>query len=131
MTLQILSALDSERAAEDREVLREHVHRPARDRPRAADHAVARDQRLLHAEVAAAVNDEGIELEEGAGVEQQRDPLVRRQLALGVLALDAGGASALQPALAQGLEVGDAFFEGHRVGRKVTGRFPAARRACA
>ena len=44
---------------------------------------------LLHAEVAAAVGDEGVDLDEGAGVEQQLDALAGGELAVLVLALDA------------------------------------------
>ena len=75
-----------ERAAEHREVLREDVDRPAVHRAGPADDAVSGDARLLHVEVAAAVKDEGIELEERARIEQEIDPLVRRELPLAVLA---------------------------------------------
>ena len=57
-------------AAEDREVLREDVDGPAVDRARSADDAVSRELRLLHPEVAAAVDDERVELEERPGIEQ-------------------------------------------------------------
>ena len=57
----------------------------------------------LHAEVAAAVHHQGVELDEGARVEQQLDALAGGELALPVLALDAlraaphlGGAQPLQ-----------------------------------
>ena len=57
------------------------------DAPVAGDHAVAGHDLLLHAEVAAAVGDERVELFEGAGVEEQRDALARGQLARVALAL--------------------------------------------
>ena len=47
-----------ERPAEDGEVLRERVDRPAVDAALAGDDAVARDDLLVHAEVAAPVGDE-------------------------------------------------------------------------
>ena len=102
-----------ERAAEDREVLREDVDRPAVDRARSAHDAVSGDLRPLDPEVAAAVDDERVELEEGAAVEQQVDALVRRELSLGVLALDPLGASSLEARLAKGLEILDPLFERH------------------
>ena len=54
----------------------------------AGDDAVARDDLLGHAEVEAAMGDELVELLERAGIEQQLDPLARRQLAGGVLAIE-------------------------------------------
>ncbi|HXE39641.1 MAG TPA: hypothetical protein VN639_14310, partial [Azonexus sp.] len=71
-----------ERAAEDREVLREHEHDPAVDAPRAGHDAVAQHLLLGHAEVQAAVLDELVELFEAALVEQQLDALAGRELAL-------------------------------------------------
>ena len=70
-----------QRPAEDGEVLRERVGQPAVDPSVAADDAVAGHDLLGHAEVAAAVRDELVDLFEGAGVEQQVDALARRQLA--------------------------------------------------
>ena len=58
----------------------------------AGDDAVAGDDLLVHAEVAAAVGDELVDLFERAGIEQQVDALARGQLA-GVVLL-------LQPLLA-------------------------------
>src|SRR5438105_11563940 len=78
-----------ERAAKDGEVLRERVDQPAADGAIAGDDAVAGDALLLHAEVGGAVDDELIELLKRAGIKQQRDPLPRRLLPLGVLAFDA------------------------------------------
>ena len=78
-----------ERAAEDGEVLGEDVDQPAVDRAVAADDSVARDLLALHAEVGAAVGDEGVDLHEGAGVEQQLDALAGGELARRVLLADA------------------------------------------
>ena len=99
-----------ERAAEDREVLREGEHLPAVDQAVPGDDAVARDDLLLHAEVAAAVRDELVELLEGAGIEQQLDPLARGELAGRVLALEAVRAAA---ELGAALEVGEGVFGIH------------------
>ena len=88
MTLTIFCAVDlAERAAEDGEVLREHGDRAAVDRAVAGDDAVAVRAVLLHAEVGGAVPGELVQLDEGALVQQQVDPLTGRQLALGVLLL--------------------------------------------
>src|SRR5439155_18165573 len=78
-----------ERAAEDGEVLGEHEDRAAVDAPRAGDDAVAEHLLLFHAEVVALMDHELVDLEEGAGVEQQLDPLAGRLLAGLVLAPDA------------------------------------------
>ena len=51
-------------------------------------HAVAGDPFLVHAEVGAAVLDQGVDLLEGALVEELLDALARGQLALLVLTLD-------------------------------------------
>ena len=66
-----------EAAAEDGEVLREEEDQAAVDLAVAGDHAVARDLLLVHPEVGAAVDDEAVGLDEGAGVEQQLDALAR------------------------------------------------------
>ena len=88
MIFTIFAALVSDsRSAEDREVLREHEHLPAVDQAVAGDDAVARDELLLHPEVAAAVRHQLVELLERARIEQQLDPLARRELAGLVLAL--------------------------------------------
>ena len=78
-----------QRSAEHREVLREGEHLPAVDEPVAGDDAVARDDLVGHPEVEAAVRDELVELLERARIEQQIDPLARRQLAGLVLAAQA------------------------------------------
>ena len=84
-----------ERAAEHGEVLREDVDEPPVDAAVAGDDAVAVVLLVLEAEVRGAVDDEPVELDEGALVEQEVEPLARRQLALGVLRLDALLAAAL------------------------------------
>ncbi len=89
--MQILAAVGlRERAAEDREVLSEEIDQPRIHRAVAADDAVAGDGRgLVHAEVAAAVGDEGVDLDERAGVEEQLDALAGGELARRVLLVDA------------------------------------------
>ena len=58
-------------------------------RPGAGDDAVAGDDLLVHAEIAAAVRDELVDFVERSGIEQQIDPLARRQLAGVVLPFEA------------------------------------------
>ena len=83
-----------QRAAEHGEVLREGEDLPAVDEAVAGDDAVAGNDLLIHAEVAAAVGDELVDFFEGAGIEQEIDPLARRQLSRIVLPLLAGLAAA-------------------------------------
>ena len=78
-----------QRSAEHGEVLRERKHLATVDQPVTGDDAVAGDDLLGHAEVAAAVRDQLVELFEGAGIEQQIDALARRELAGGVLPFEA------------------------------------------
>ena len=78
-----------ERAAEHGEVLRERVDRAAVDASVAGHDAVAGDDLVLHAEVAAAVRDELVDLVEAAGIEQEVDALARGQLAGGLMAAQA------------------------------------------
>ena len=78
-----------QRAAEHREVLAEHEHQAAVDGAGAGHHAIARDALLGHAELGAAMLDEHVDLLERAEVEQQLQPLARRQLAALVLGGDA------------------------------------------
>ena len=78
-----------ERAAEDREVLREDEDRAAVDRAVAGDDAVAGHRLAGHVEVGAAVLDEHVPLLEAALVEQQLDALAGGELALGVVGVDA------------------------------------------
>ena len=79
----------AQRAAEDGEVLREDVDAAPVDLAEAGDDAVAGILLLLHAEVGAAVHDVAVELVEGARIEEVFDALARRQLARGVLLVDA------------------------------------------
>jgi hypothetical protein len=78
-----------QRAAEHGKILGEHKRLAAIHRAPAGDDAIARDLVLLHAEFGRAVLDEHVELLERSLVEQQFDALPRRQLAAGVLRLDA------------------------------------------
>ena len=89
MILTIFAALVSESdPPNDGEVLREGEHLAAVDEAVAGDDAVAGHDLVGHAEVAAAVGDELVELLERAGIEQQLDPLARGQLAGGVLRVE-------------------------------------------
>ncbi len=83
-----------ERAAEHGEILAEDVDQPAVDRAMAGYHAVARNFLGLHAEVDRAMLDEHVVFLERPGIEQHVDALAGRQLALGVLRLDAALAAA-------------------------------------
>jgi hypothetical protein len=58
------------------------------------DHAIAGDNLILHPEIAAPVRDQLVDFFEGVGIEQQVDPLTRRQLTGRVLPLDASLAAA-------------------------------------
>ena len=92
-----------QRAAKDGEVLAEDEDQPAVDHAVAGDDAVAANLVVFHAEVGAAVLDEHVPLFESAFVEQQFEPLARRQLALGVLRGDALVAAAQAGLGAHGL----------------------------
>ena len=105
----------AEAAAEDGEVLGEDEDRAAFDRPVAGDDGVAPGPFLLHLEVVGAVADEGVELLEGAGVEQLLDPLARRHLALRVLLLDRLLGGGVDRRLAQLAQVGQLLLVGDRV----------------
>ena len=85
----------AQRAAEDGEVLGEHAHAAAVDGAVAGDDGVAPAAGSSRCRTRAAVAHEGVELLEGAGVEQLLDALARRVLAPRVLLLD-GGLRALQ-----------------------------------
>ena len=78
----------AERAAEHGEVLAEHENEPAVDRAVAGDHAVAQVALRVEAEIRGAVRDEGVELDERAGIEQKLQALTRGQLAAFVLRVD-------------------------------------------
>ena len=71
----------------------------------AGHHTVAGDALGLHAELGRAVLDEHVGLLEGALVQQDVDPLARGQLALGVLAGDAGFAATEAGTGAAGFEL--------------------------
>ena len=70
---------------------------------------------LLHVEVVGAVADEGVELLEGAGVEQLLDPLPSGHLALRVLLLDRLLGGGVDRRLAQLAQVGELLLVGYRV----------------
>ncbi len=114
----------AERAAEHGEILGEHIDRAAIDRAPAGDDAVARHVLLLHAEIGAAMLDEHVEFLEGIAVEQQFDALARRQLAFGVLGVDAPLAAAEPRHLAAFVEAGENVF--HRALPAVFWRNPVA-----
>ena len=101
-----------QRSAEHREVLGEGEHLTPVDQAVAGDDAVAGNQLLVHAEIAAAVGDEPVELFERARIEEQLDPLASGQLAGGVLALEPIGAAAK---LGAPIEIGEDVFGLHRV----------------
>ena len=84
-----------QRAAEDGEVLREHVDEPAFDSAPPRHDAVAEHFLIGETEVGGAMGDEAIELDERAGIEQHVEPLARRHLSFLMLRGDAVGAAAL------------------------------------
>jgi hypothetical protein len=77
----------AQRAAEDREVLREDAHLAAVDGSVAGDHPVTVGTVLLHAERRGPVAGQLVELHEGALVQELEDPLAGGLLAAGVLLL--------------------------------------------
>ena len=95
LDLDDLLAVDlAQRAAVDGEVLAVDGHGAAVHGAVAGDQAVAQRLLLLHAEGGGAVHGQGVELHEGAGVQEQVDALAGGVLAAGVLLLDgfrAGG----------------------------------------
>ena len=74
--------------------------------PVAGHHPVAGDALVAHPEVGAAVGDELVQLDEGAGVEQEVDPLARGELARLVLLGDALGSAAELGLPLQGVQAG-------------------------
>ena len=76
-----------ERAAENREVLREHVSQAAVDVTPTGDEAIAGNDLLLHAEIAAVMGDQLVQLFERSFVEQQLDAFPRGKLTFLVLPL--------------------------------------------
>ncbi len=78
-----------QRAAEHREVLREHVDEAPVDAAVAGHDAVPQHLLVGEVEVCGPVGDEPVQLHERSGVEQEIQALARGELALGVLLLDA------------------------------------------
>ena len=85
-----------QRATEHREVLAEHEDESTIDRAVAGDDAVAQVALAVQAEIGCAMSHERVELDERIRVEQQLQPLARRQLAALVLLVDALLAAAEQ-----------------------------------
>jgi hypothetical protein len=110
-----------ERAAEDREVLREDVHQPAVDPSVAGDHAVTVHLLLLETEVRRPVRDEAVELDEGPVVEQEVEALAGRQLSLLVLRLHARRPAPLLRLGAPALEQLQLLSHGHKAGKVARG----------
>ena len=77
---------------------------------------------VVHPEVAAAVDDEGVDLVEGAGVAEELDALARRELAGLVLLLAALRAASQPRLLPEGLE-GESRFDGPGHGSSQNGIF--------
>ena len=83
-----------QRAAEDGEVLGEDEDPAAVHQAVPGDDAVARHPVFVHAEIGAVMFDEHVPFFEGPFVQQQIQPLPRRQFALTVLGVDPGLAAA-------------------------------------
>src|SRR5262245_446831 len=92
----------AERTAEHGEILREHEDAPPADRAVAGDDTVARNSGIVR--FAAARRDEAPGLYEASGIEQELEPLSRRELACRVLFLDARGAAAGERGLVELVE---------------------------
>ena len=90
----------AQRAAEDREVLREHEHLAAVHGAVARDDAIAVGPSLGQPEVRAAVQDERVELDERARIEQPLEPLAREALAAFALPLHRAFVTGVQRQLA-------------------------------
>ena len=84
----------------------------ALDQAVSGNDAVARDQLLFHAEVAAPVRDQPIEFLEGARIVEQLDSLAGSQLASGMLALEPIGTA---DKFSAPIEVSENVFGLHRV----------------
>ena len=125
----------AQRAAEDGEVLREDAHPPALDRPVPGDHGVAPRAVALHVEVRRAVAHVGVELLEGAGIEQLLDPLAGRVLAavvllgLGLRGVHGGLAQLVQDREALLVVLGVVRALGHGAADATRARAPASRAA--
>jgi hypothetical protein len=105
----------AERAAEDREVLREQEHLAAVDRAPTGDDTVGERPRVLDAEAVRAVAGEHVELVEAVGVEQLLDALAGGELPAIVLALDGGGGARVDRVVLELGELLDALFDGVRL----------------
>ena len=77
------------RAAEYGEILRKNEDQPPVDGAVAGYHPVAGDDLTFHPEISAAVLLEHIPLFKGTAIDEQFNPLARRQLGFAVLAVDA------------------------------------------
>ena len=97
----------AERAAEDREVLREDADLAAVDRAVAGDDSVAVRAVVLLAEVGRPVPGQLVELHKRVRVEQQVDAFARGLLAAGVLLVDRAGRAGVDGLVGPVLEVGD------------------------
>jgi hypothetical protein len=99
-----------QRPAKDREVLCKQIDDAAVDRAPAGNNAIAWKLRLFHAEVCATVLYEPVEFLERSIIQQQLDPLARRQLAARVLRIDPPLTAAKSCQFATALEFLDDFF---------------------
>src|SRR5207244_9537009 len=104
----------TQRASENREVLREGVGGTSVDEAVAGDHAVAGDALLGHAEVLAAMLHQLVNLLEAPLIEKQVEPLAGRELPVGVLARHAFRAAARLRQLVPPPEFVKPFLERHR-----------------
>ena len=98
--------------AEDGKILAEDEDQPPVDSAEAGDDAVAGDGLLGHAEIGRPVFDEHVPFLERARIEQQLEALPGRQLALGVLGVDALLAAALAGTFALFLQLADDVLHG-------------------
>ena len=105
-----------ERAAEDREVLREDGDLAAVDLAPAGDDAVSENLLPIHVEVGAAVGDEAVGLDERARVAEQLDALAGGELAGLVLLVDARSSATELGTTVELFEVGE---RGQRLTRVV------------
>jgi hypothetical protein len=97
----------AERAAEDREILREDTHLPAVDRAVTGHHAVAVGPVAVEAEIGRTMPGQAVELDERALVEQHGDALAGGLLAAGVLFLHGAGRAGVHGLVGAPLKVGE------------------------
>ena len=100
----------TERAAEQREVLREEENLAAVDGAPAGDHTVGQRARVLDPEAVRAVAGQHVEFVERARVHEQVDAFTSRELAARVLALDRLGSPGVQRLLSPLGELRDVFL---------------------